>query len=71
MIKTICNMCGKEFDFWDMQEDFHIEKDEIGYGSKHDGMHLKLDLCCSCMDSLIDRCIIPPIAEYTYYLDNN
>lgn len=58
----VCNKCGKPFDRWDMQEHFHIYGD-LGYGTKHDGSKLELDLCCSCMDALIDDCEINPIIE--------
>lgn len=60
--KITCNMCGKAFDFWDEQEDFSIER-LVGYGSKYDTCQLRLDLCCECMDKIIDQCVIPPIKE--------
>ena len=63
MQKITCNMCGKEFDDWDMQEDFSIHGC-IGYGSKFDGLYLRLDLCCDCMDNLIRSCKIPPVSEH-------
>lgn len=64
MIKKVCNMCGKEFDFWDEQENFHIHEQNIGYGSKYDGDKLCLDLCCNCMDKIIEMCTINPVIEY-------
>ena len=63
MKKCYCNLCGKEMDFWDVQEEFSIKSFNIGYGSKHDGDSLELDLCCDCMDELIDRCKINPITS--------
>lgn len=63
--KIICNKCGKEFDIYDVQEDFTIHSQMIGYGSKYDGSSLQLDLCCECMDELIDSCKISPIEENT------
>ena len=63
MKKCYCNLCGKEMDFWDVQEEFSIQSYYIGYGSKHDGDALELDLCCDCMDDLIDRCKINPITS--------
>lgn len=63
MKKCYCNLCGKEMDFWDIQEEFSIQSFNIGYGSKHDGDALELDLCCDCMDELIDRCKINPITS--------
>lgn len=65
-IKKICNKCGKEFDIYDSQEDFSIYSQLIGYGSKYDGSSLELDLCCECMDELIESCKISPIKENTY-----
>lgn len=63
MKKTICNLCGKNFDFLDEQENFSIYT-RIGYGSKYDDEQLKLDLCCECMDNLIDLCVISPVSEH-------
>ncbi len=63
MNKMICNLCGKELDFWDVQENFVIASPEIGYGSGHDGCSLELHLCCGCMDSLIDSCRISPVKD--------
>lgn len=56
----ICNMCGKVFDIWDKQEGLSIEH-QLGYGTKYDGDLLQLDLCCDCMDEIIDKCKIFPI----------
>ncbi len=58
----ICNKCGRPFDEWDINNGFSI-KSHIGYGSEHDGSFLDLDLCCSCMDELIDSCRISPVDE--------
>lgn len=66
MKKCYCNLCGKEMNFWDIQEKFSIQSDYIGYGSKHDGDALELDLCCDCMDELIDRCKINPITSLSF-----
>lgn len=62
--ETICNKCGKRFDIWDTQENFSISA-HMGYGTKYDGDHLELNLCCECMEKLIDECIISPIKENT------
>lgn len=63
MAKTItCNMCGKEFDGWDAQENFSIER-RLGYGMKYDGDELQLDLCCGCMEKVIAECKISPIVQ--------
>lgn len=64
--KTLCNLCGKEFDTCDEKEKFGIHT-QAGYGSKFDGDNIQLDLCCGCFDGLIDKlipeCKINPILE--------
>lgn len=55
-----CNMCGRELDIWDEQEGFSIHK-KLGYGTKYDGEILELNLCCECMNRIIEECKIPPI----------
>ena len=60
--KIICNRCGKEFDTWDRQEGFSIYK-RCGYGTKYDGMNIELDLCCECMEWLIEECSVFPVSE--------
>ena len=62
MIKAeiYCNKCGKRLDPLDVQEEFSFHK-RLGYGSKYDMRELNLDLCCDCMDKIIDECVIPPI----------
>lgn len=66
MYKRVCNICGKEFDMWDEQEDFSLVR-HVGYGSKYDGETIQLDMCCDCfdklMDGLIPKCAIPPVKE--------
>ena len=53
MNKTICNICGKEFDMWDQQEGFGLHY-HVGYGSKFDGDRIQVDMCCDCFDELMD-----------------
>lgn len=60
--ETTCNMCGKKFDFLDEQENFSIYR-AVGYGSKFDMCSLHLDLCCECMDKIIEQCAISPVAD--------
>ena len=66
MNKKKCNMCGKEFDFWDEQENFCFEH-KVGYGSIHDGEQVSLNLCCDCFDKVIDivapMCQVNPLSE--------
>lgn len=58
----VCNQCGKELDFWDIQENFTIHS-QIGYGSIHDGDDVHLQLCCDCFDKLVEDCKVNPIME--------
>ena len=58
----ICNKCGNQLDEWDTQEDFNIYG-KLGFGTKYDGCELELDLCCKCMNELIDSCAISPIVD--------
>ena len=61
---NICSKCGKAFDFFDAQEDFSIRR-KLGYGTKYDGDRLDVQLCCDCMEKLIDECAVSPITENT------
>lgn len=58
----ICNHCGKELDFFDLQNDFSIHK-RIGYGSVHDGDDVHMLLCSDCFDKLVEECEVSPIEE--------
>lgn len=67
MYKTICNMCGKEFDRWDEDENFSFHS-MIGHGSKYGMFEFDLDLCCNCMDRMLDeylisKCIYNPLID--------
>lgn len=62
-IPARCNYCGKEMDFFDLQEDFTIHR-EIGYGSGYDGETVDLHMCCSCFDKIVSECKICPIVIY-------
>lgn len=58
----VCNRCGKELDFWDIQEDFTIHK-HVGYGSIYDGEVVKLQFCGDCFDEIVAECKVSPIEE--------
>lgn len=58
----ICNHCGKELDFFDLQNDFSIHK-RIGYGSVYDGDDVHMRLCSECFDELVEDCEVSPIEE--------
>ena len=60
--KKFCNRCGKELDFFDLQQDFSIHK-KIGYGSIYDGFTVDYRLCCECFDKEAARCKVLPIRE--------
>lgn len=57
-----CNICGSKMDFWDVQEDFTIHT-TAGYGSKYDEEEIEIHICCDCMDKIIEKCAISPIAS--------
>lgn len=61
-----CNHCGRALDIWDLQEDFTIHKDNLGYGTQHDGDSVHLQLCCDCFDKLVGECAIDPITEHDF-----
>lgn len=67
---TQCDMCKKKFNEWDAQENFGCNIN-VGYGSKYDTKHIKMNLCCDCFDKLFDKEILPnckenPITEEEY-----
>ena len=60
-----CNKCGKKMDEFDIQQEFSVSS-RLCYGSKYDTAKLDIDLCCSCMDDLIESCKISPVEEDDY-----
>lgn len=58
-----CNLCGKILDVWDLEEDFTIHKECLGYGTIFDGDKAHLRMCCHCFERLAKQCVISPI-EY-------
>ena len=64
--KLFCNVCGKEFHPSDEANGANISL-ELGAGSKYDGCVFDADLCCTCLDKLIDHiaisCEIFPISK--------
>ena len=65
--KILCNVCGKPIDQICEDQAVISIHNSIGYGSKHDGNEMDLDICCDCFDKLIDgfteKCAINPIKE--------
>ena len=65
--QIVCNVCGKQIDqIYENQLVISIHN-YIGYGSKHDGDKIDLDICADCFDKLIDgfreKCAVNPIKE--------
>lgn len=60
--KKVCNVCGRELDFFDLQQDFTIHR-KIEYGSIFDGDIVDMQLCCDCFDDLVNECKVSPITE--------
>ena len=61
-VNTIhCDMCGKQFDVFDTQENFGFHYHNIGYGSKFDETNMDIDLCCECFDKMINEYVIPKL----------
>lgn len=66
MTRYICNICGKEFDEYDMRHMFSMYR-RMGYGSKHDGQTFSIDICVDCIDRIIDSCKIDPFIKNEEY----
>lgn len=72
MKKTTCNMCAKDFNEFDRQENLGFHN-HLGYGSIHDEEVIDLDICCECFDKMMDEYILPKckiqpfIEPKTYY----
>ena len=56
-----CNLCGKELDIFDIQNNFTIHKETVGYGSAYDGDGIELRLCDGCFDRLVCSCNVSPV----------
>ena len=55
--KTLCTMCGKPFDKWDMSLGDNRYDIFVNYPSKYDLKRLHFDFCCSCFDKVLDTII--------------
>ena len=64
MKKTIiqCNMCGAEMGEADIKNGLSTQR-YSGTGFIYANKAMRLDLCCDCLDNLIDLCKISPICE--------
>ncbi len=58
MIFYRCDLCGKVLDELDNQERFGLHYN-VGYGSKYDGKHINIDMCCNYFDKLMTEYIEP------------
>ena len=56
--KRVCNLCGATFQPVDEELDFGLDM-ILPYGSEHDMAHVRLDLCCKCLDRLFDEYLVP------------
>ncbi len=65
MKKTKCSVCGKEFNIWDEQQEFEIDC-HVGYGSEFDGDHIHIDLCCQCLDDMMNNYFLPRCKTYPF-----
>lgn len=58
-----CNVCGESIsNMLDVNASTVIER-VLAFGSKYDGEHVKIHICCKCLDNLIDNCVTSPIIE--------
>ena len=57
---TRCNMCGRTFTPIDKYGGILIDE-ILGYGTKYDGEYLRINMCCECLESMIEKCVISPI----------
>lgn len=55
-----CNVCGRPFGLVDKYGGLFIDE-VLGYGTKHDGERLCMNICCRCLESMIERCAILPL----------
>ena len=64
----VCNLCGKELNIYDKQENFTITNSNIGYGSIHDGEACNCKLCCKCFDKVMGSLefSVDPFIELEY-----
>lgn len=51
-----CNCCGKAINNQRHPYGLGVHK-KIGYGSKFDGQEIEIDLCCNCLDKLLNLMI--------------
>ena len=56
-----CDLCGKFFNTLDEQEHFGLHYHNVGYGSKYDGCHIDIDMCCDCFDKMMTEYIEPKL----------
>lgn len=59
MKQVFCNCCGREMDEIDKCGIVSISQ-MLGYGSKHDGAHVEVDICAECFDAFIEGMKIKP-----------
>ena len=62
----ICNCCGEKIDVLERPNGLRVRR-KLSYGSVYDGDDLCLTLCCSCLDRMIESCMISPVAGPKIY----
>ena len=67
--KTICNICGKEFNEWDEILGDNKFDVFVNYPSKYDINRIKINLCVDCYDSVLDK--ILPMCKINPIVDDN
>lgn len=56
-----CDLCGKFFNAYDEEEKFGLQYNNVGYGSRYDGCHIDIDMCCDCFDKMMTEYIEPKL----------
>lgn len=54
----LCNICGREFDFFDEQQNIKIEY-YMKYGSSFDGTKVSCRMCIECFDKFVNEYLVP------------
>lgn len=60
-----CNLCGTSFGMIDDIGGIKICT-RLGYGSVYDGREVRMNICCKCVESLIDSCEVSPLVPLAY-----
>ena len=50
-----------QFNAYDEEEKFGLHYSNVGYGSRYDGCHIDIDMCCDCFDKMMEEYIEPKL----------